>query len=543
MPYQWYGVMKIVTYDETFILEDAAIDRFSEKVDEALRGIETERQNRLRIRLSLEESLLRIRDRLGEEQEVKAHIGKRLGRLVIRIEFESEPYNPLSDEENNLEDLCSSLLTAVGLSPQYITANGVNALQLQLIIPGMTPAMKIIIAIIGGILIGLIGNMLLSEPIQAAVTESVMTPVFYMWSRILNASSGPIIFFMVITTIINTGKISERGGSARMTIARFFIFSMIMAAIAVIVSAFAFPHPHINDTVNTSTVQTILEGIAEIIPTDIFSAFAHTNTPQLIIMAFVAGAILHMIGNQATLLRKIVRQINMVGLELAGLISKLVPFFACILLGLEIWQAEYVVLAGIGQTIILALAISFVCMMVPLIYVGSKEKVGIPTLEKKLRSPFWLTVKSGSLNAAFGKTEKSCSTYLGIDKRFTAISLPNGLILYMPISAIGTLVFVTYTAMRYNVTTSPLWFVSAVILAVILFVATPPVPGANLLAYVAIFAQLGIPSEALIDAMIFDIVFGLFASAGNQFVLQLELILQAGRMGLLDRMKLRKKME
>lgn len=535
--------MKIVNYDETFKLEDSAIDRFSEKVDEALSGIETERQNRLRIRLSLEESLLRIRDRFGEGQEVKAHIGKRLGRLVIRIEFDSEPYNPLSDEENELEDLCSTLLTAVGLSPQYMNLNGTNALQLQLLIPGMSPTMKILVAIIGGIAIGLIGNLLLSEPLQATVNETVMTPVFDMWSRILNVSSGPIIFFMVITTVINTGKISERGGSARTTIARYFIFSMIMAAIAVIISAFTFPHSHIGDTVDKETVQGILQGIAEIVPIDIFSAFAQTNTPQLIIMAFVAGAILHMIGNQATLLRKIVRQINMVGLELAGFISKLVPFFACVLLGLEIWQSEYIVLAGIGQTIILALAISFVCMMVPLIYVGSKEKVGIPTLEKKLRSPFWLTVKTGSLNAAFGKTEKSCYSYLGIDKRFTAISLPNGLVLYMPISAIGTLVFVTYTAMRFNVTTSPLWYVSAVILAVILFVATPPVPGANLLAYVAIFAQLGIPREALIDAMIFDIVFGLFASAGNQFVLQLELILQAGKMGLLDRKKLRAKIE
>ena len=531
--------MKIVNYDDTFRLEDSAIDSFSEKVDEALSGIETERQNRLRIRLSLEESLLRIRDRLGEDQTVKAHIGKRLGRLVIRIEFESEPYNPLSDEENELEDLCSSLLTAVGLSPQYMNINGTNVLQLQLIIPGMSPTMKIIVAIIGGIVIGLIGNLILSESIQAIATDTVMTPIFDLWSRILNAASGPIIFFMIITTVMNTGKISERGGSARSTIARYFIFSMIMAAIAVVAASFAFPHPHIQDTVNTETVKGIIQGIAEIVPNDIFSAFAQTNTPQLIVIAFAAGAVLHMIGNQATLLRKIVRQINMVGLEIAGLISKLVPFFACVLLGLELWQNEYVILAGIGQSIILALIVSIACMLVTLLYVSGREKVGVSVLEKKLREPFWLTLKTGSLNTAFGKTEKSCNTYLGIDKRFTAISLPNGLVLYMPISAIGTLVFVIYTAMRFNVTTSPLWYVSAVILAVILFVATPPVPGANLLAYVAIFAQLGVPREALIDAMVFDIVFGLFAAAGNQFVLQLELILQAGRMGILDRVKLR----
>ena len=71
-------------------------------------------------------------------------------------------------------------------------------------------------------------------------------------------------------------------------------------------------------------------------------------------------------------------------------------------------------------------------------------------------------------------------------------------------------------------------------MAVVVFVATPPVPGANLLAYVVLFATLGIPSEALMDAMIFDIIFGILAGAANQAMLQLELITSADHFGLLD---------
>ena len=55
-----------------------------------------------------------------------------------------------------------------------------------------------------------------------------------------------------------------------------------------------------------------------------------------------------------------------------------------------------------------------------------------------------------------------------------------------------------------------------------------------------IFAELQIPSTALIDAMIFDILFGIFAAAANQSLLQMELILQADRLGLLDRETLSK---
>ena len=42
---------------------------------------------------------------------------------------------------------------------------------------------------------------------------------------------------------------------------------------------------------------------------------------------------------------------------------------------------------------------------------------------------------------------------------------------------------------------------------------------------------------ALLDAMIFDIVFGLFANAANQTMLQMTMTYQAKRLGLLHRRK------
>ena len=118
------------------------------------------------------------------------------------------------------------------------------------------------------------------------------------------------------------------------------------------------------------------------------------------------------------------------------------------------------------------------------------------------------------------------------------MSLPYGLVLFMPVSVIGTMVFIIYAAIQFHADISVLWLVTAAVLGVVLFVATPPVPGANLLAYIAIFTQLGIPKDALIAAMIFDVLFGLFACAANQTMLQMELILQADRISLLNRQNL-----
>ena len=72
----------------------------------------------------------------------------------------------------------------------------------------------------------------------------------------------------------------------------------------------------------------------------------------------------------------------------------------------------------------------------------------------------------------------------------------------------------------------------------ILTVAAPPIPGVNLLSYVVIIDQLGIGKEYVIAAMVFDILFNAFGAAANQMMLQLDMILQAEHMGLLNRVVL-----
>lgn len=197
-------------------------------------------------------------------------------------------------------------------------------------------------------------------------------------------------------------------------------------------------------------------------------------------------------------------------------------------------------LVDIWKYLILSLAISFLYILVAALYVSGKKQTRVSVLLKKVWHPFALTLRSGSLNSSFGQSEQCCIQKLGINREFTVISMPQGLVLFMPISVIGTLLFTIYAARLYGVQTSVLWYITAAVLAVLLFVATPPVPGANLLAYIVIFDQLGIPEAALIDAMVFDIIFGLFAAGANQMMLQFELILQADKIGLLDRECLQK---
>ena len=150
-----------------------------------------------------------------------------------------------------------------------------------------------------------------------------------------------------------------------------------------------------------------------------------------------------------------------------------------------------------------------------------------------------LTLKNGLDSDSYALAEKACIKSFGMQKIFTQRMLPLGLVLYMPASIIGMSSFVVFAALRSGARITPVWILTAIVFALILLVAAPPIPGVNLLSYVVIIGQLGIGKEYVIAAMIFDILFNEFGAAANQLMLHLDMIMQAEHMGLLNRSVLR----
>ena len=534
--------MKRFKYDfeKAFCLNGIGIDSFSEALEEKLVQLDIERQNRLRIRLSIEEALLRMRDHFGEEAKVVGRIQKRFGKPSVEIAMTGDIFNPLSKAQVQMNDWSSSLLTAVGLNPQYSYQQGTNYLRIMLPSQKMNPVLKIIIAIVIGIALGLFFNAILSENAAENLCEQLLDPLYFVWNRILLAVSGPVIFLMVSTTLLNMNAVSEQGGDRRKVVARYFMFSFLTALVAVIIGHLFFRPNLQTDALADTGDFSILQELFSIIPDNVFNPLIQANTPQILIMAFALGWALIVLGDRVNALKSIVRQLNMIGLLLAAWISRLVPYFAAILICMQIIKSHTVLLTGLWKVLLLALAASLITMASSVLVLSITKKVPAKRIMQKLWRPFAIALKNGSLDASFGLAEHSCVYDFGIEKNYASVSLSQGLVLFMPINVIGTLMFTVFAASKFDIDVSFYWFVIAMILAVVLFVATPPVPGANLLAYIVIFAQLGIASQALIDAMIFDIVFGIFAAAANQALLQIELTLQADKIGLLDIDRLRK---
>lgn len=528
-----------LTCRESFSLDARGIEACSERLEEILLQLDVERQNRIRIRFSFEESLLRLRDRFGEAQTIELYVDQWLGRTYIQLEAEGDVYNPLSKTEAELEDWSGSLLTAVGLSPLYSYSKGRNILRLNLGRKGLHVGLLLLIAMAMGLGFGTVLHGILSPDNQQRLVGDILVPLYDFWVRLLTVVSGPVVFLMVCTAVLNTRTIEEEGGSSRRVVLRYLVFSFLAALLSLLISLFFAFRTIVRVDSAGIDLSAYLKALLNIMPEDCLTPLMESNTPQTLLMAFALGSGISMLGSRTNGLNQLVRQGNAVGLLLTEEVSRLVPVFTALLLCMEVVSGEMRTFGGMWGILLLSVLVTVAIILAVCAYVSRRKAVSFGLLLRKLWPSFYKVIRSGGIDAGYGQMERDCVIQLGLEKHFARVSLPYGMVLYMPVSVIGTLVYSIFAAVRYHLEINLGWLLVALALAVVLTVAVPPVPGVSLLTYILIFAQLHIPSAALVDAMVFDILFGIVSQAANQTLLQMELILQADRIGLLDKVKLR----
>lgn len=523
---------------EKFSLSADDIDRLSEWVGNALAQVGGDRQTRLRTRLTVEQILLRMQEHLGQDVEAAVTLDARFRRIHrprLYVEMPGEPFNPLGNLDGEMGEWDRTIRAATGLVPLYDYAYGKNIIKLIIPHHGLNSVLLICCSIMMGLVVGVFGAAVIPSLWLQVIANLILVPTYDMWIRMLNALSGPVVFLTVVSTMINTQGIVRRGGNSVLVIVRYFMLSIVDVVFAVACVVIARPLGNVSAEVDGKLFFAIIDAIPKIVPSNVVEPFVDSNTVQLLFLAFILGYVLIRLGEQALRLKGVLREANMVGLRLAGWMSRLVPIFVGAFLCLELWRGEVVVLAGIWKPLLVAVLISSVLLAIVIVNMAYRTHTSPIVIAKRMAPSFITAIRTGSLDESYPQSSACCTKSFGIEESYTQEALPQGLVLYMPISAVGTIVFTLYAARIQQTEVGLLWFLLAIIMVVVVFVATPPVPGANLLAYVVLFETLGIPEDVLLDAMTFDIVFGIFAGAANQALLQLEMVYQAGRFGFLDR--------
>ena len=521
----------------TYLLSNDNIDLISDTALAEMEAAGTAPEHQLKTRLSLDEALLRMQERYGEDTEVTVSTGRRLGRFNIEVRLKGKAFNPLRFSESEFEEW-NQMLSFADYQPDYQYTGHTNLIRWSAPLRKRHPAVVYGIAIILGLAVGVILSQMSPESRLMSILVAVLAPVEEVWIRILNVLCGPVTFLLLITTVLNMDKITRQGDSTGRFLMRVFRTSFIAAGAAVIASAIAFPLVKFAGFSNTGSDFAFL--LLELVPEDVVSPFTSSNVPQLLILGVVIGSAIIASGKKYPVISAFIHEANDLSIRITEGVSGLAPYFLCVLLIYEIISRTTDVLVNIWQPVAVFLIVTAGLMLFFTIITARIEKLNALTLVRALKGPFIKTLSSGSTDPVIDYTLRDCRRRLGIDSGYAEVALSIGLIMYMPISVIGTLIFVVYSANMYGISATFMWYVIAAVISVAMCIAVPPVPGVGILTYVVMFAQLGIPKKALIAAMVFDVLTTVVISAANQYMLQLELILSADRMAMLDHEVLKK---
>jgi len=526
--------MESETKTISFPLSLAAVDEISSLTERTLENGKVDRTDAIRMRLFIEEILLTWLDRLGEGAESTFRCGKRLGRQYITISVAGARIDPFKQEKKEEFDTETdiNILANLGLAPDYQYVNGENRVTLMPHRKKRNPMATLLVAIVLGVVCGLLGCLLPGE-IRITFADSFLTPLFDAFMGLLTALAGPMMFLSVIWAIYNIGDVATLGQIGKRMVGHYvgFVYLSLIFCVGISLPFYSVSTAGASGSAELSGLFEMLLGI---IPSNVLTPFTEGNSMQIMFLAVIIGLAMLILRQKTVVAAQFVEQSNYIVQLIMSVITSLIPayIFASILQMILIGGLEE--LTGAVKVVVLFLFCIAVIFAVALTIIVVQKNVSPGLLLQKLTPSFLIAVTTASSAATFAISVETCEKKFGIESKLANFGIPLGIVVFAPGHAIEFLSIGLFMAEFYGVPITIPWLLTAILIAGILVMAAPPIPGGALACYTIFFMQLGIPLEGLALAIAMNVVFDFIATAFNMTCLQLQLTALADRLGMLD---------
>ena len=205
-----------------FELNLTNIDKASQTVTEFLSNEKVAPKEVQRIRLSVEEILLKYFDAAGNGVNFEVITSKRFRTLKIELAVAGDSIDPFADGDGE-GTILNNLLANLGLAPTWRYRNGKNIVTFTAKKQRkMSQISQLGIAIFAAIALGSI-CLMLPDKVSTFISASVVTPLFDTFMGLLSAIAGPIIFLSVAWGICGIGDMATFGKIVKKMIGGFFL--------------------------------------------------------------------------------------------------------------------------------------------------------------------------------------------------------------------------------------------------------------------------------------------------------------------------------
>ena len=523
--------MKIGTIGKEGLLNAETVDRFSEKVAEYLNSVKNDPKETMRIRLSVEEILLRFRERFGENVRVKLVCYSSLGQPIVELRVKEDSFDPLEDGKEDGGTFGRKLLANLQTTPIYSYSKNTNVVTFKLVRKKKTALFRLLVAVLLGVLVGWLGGMLIPSEIRGYITEKPLKMVCDTYISVLNFFSIPLIFLSVALGIIGLGDTASFGriGSKMF---RHFLIWLLIATFGAALLAFPF-FRFTQGGVYAFDFDSLLEMLLGFLPTSLVEPFLSCNAMQLIIMGVIIGIAILKLNPIASRLSQVLDDLQNVLLLISQWFTRVIPLFVFIIIVRGMWAGGIGEVLSAWTSFAVTTSLQLLFLLAQALEICFRHRVKLPTLLRKLSATFLIALGTNSCSATITEMY-ACLGKIGVSSDIASFGIPIGTTVFKPSCAIRLVTLSFFMAAAYGVGVSPGWIAMMLVMSVILSIAVPAIPGGLLLFYPMLFSQLGIPAEAITAMLATDVFFDAVCTAFCQVNAELALIQQAGRLDALD---------
>ncbi len=524
---------KTVPFKKTYILNPETCDEISEQIFDYCEKLGVERKDALRVRLSAEECLLHWMEHGCLGNRITISMGRHMLTPYISVEAQGDPLNPYAKNKEDFGTYSDTILSGLNLGPEYSYEDDTNCILFRVKRKPLGQLPTLGLVIIAALFIGVAGIYLIPDIIRTTILQSVIDPIYNTFFSILGCIAGPMIFLSVAWGVYGIGDAATFGKIGKKMMLKYVGNTILVCACCVVL--FPVLGPGISGgTESGGQFASIAELILGIFPSTIVEPFSTGNTLQIIFMAIILGIALLYLGRQTSSVAKAIEEVNLLVRFLMEVISKLVPYVIFLVIVNMIWSDSIEVLVS---SWVLILSILGAFLVIALVYFGitaARRRMSVLLLIKKSMPTFLVALTTASSAAAFSSNVSTCEEKFGIDTSLIRFGIPLGMVMHKPIAAVYNLLLVFFFAGKFGVNCSPGWVLVAVFISSVIAIATPPIPGGGALAYSIIFAQMGIPTEAMAMALAIDIITDFLVTSFEMVVLPLALINISSSLGMID---------
>lgn len=517
-----------------YSLTNGEIDAVAAKTESCLKRMKYEPKNITSVRLSIEEYLLRCRQKFGEEGKLVFTIGKRFGRIYLLLEIRGERFNPLETDDEET-DWSNRILSKLGLRPVYSYSRGTNQVRLELNPHKNNTFFGILAALVLALLIGGLGRMLLPVETVNAIAENYLSLFSGKFFGLLRMIAAPIIFLSVVGGIGGIEDASSLGKFGKNVLLSFLFSNLLLAAACAVVLPQIFSVSFEGNAAGGDRLGQLLKLLLDILPENIIDPFLSGNSMQIIVLAAACGIAIMLLGKQTAELFCIIDEVNLVVKKVMKWIGSLMPILIFTVVLENIWSDKGKVLATAWQPMLLHIAVSVICVLLYVVYAAAKLHINPILLMRKIAPSAMVGFTTASSSAAYGELNSCCLTEMGVNEKAVRFSVPFGMLLSMVGCVSNLFVTAMYSISVYDVKISLMTLIVSVFIVTMLAVTTPPVPGGLLASYAILFAHFSIPNDALAIAMTLSVFMDFVDTAANVSLISPIIAVSANKLGMLDR--------